>query len=85
MAEYRRFDAHLADIEEVAKNPVTYMTAVTAARYFAKALDALQADFAPEPSAGDEASSLYYSLVREYLLDAADDIEAFEDDGGSVG
>lgn len=83
MAEYRRFDEHLADIEEVAKNPVTYMTAVTAARYFAKALDAIQVDFAPEPT-DSEANSMYYSLVREYLLDAADDIEAFEDDGGSV-
>lgn len=84
MAEVRKFDDQVDEIEDIAKNPASYMTAVTAARYFARALDALLAEYEPEIN-NDDAYSLYYSLARKYLLEKASDIEGFTDDDDFVG
>ena len=84
MAEVRKFDDEVTEIEDIAKNPASYMTAVTAARYFARALDALLVEYEPDAN-NDDAYSLYYSLTRKYLLEKASDIEGFTDDDGFVG
>lgn len=81
MAEIRRFEDRIDEIETIAANPSTYIKAITAARYFARALDALQVEFEPDVNDG-QAHDLYYSLVRAYLLESADDIEVFTDDDG---
>lgn len=84
MAEVRKFDDEVTEIEDIAKNPASYMTAVTAARYFARALDALLVEYEPDANSSD-AYSLYYDLIRKYLLEKASDIEGFNDDDDFVG
>lgn len=84
MAESRRFENRIDEIEAFAKNPQTCLAAITAAKYFAKALEALQVEYAPDVN-DDEAHELFYSLVRDYFLDAAADIEGFIDDDNIAG
>ena len=84
MAEIRRFDNRIDGIESIAKKPSAYIKAITAARYFGRALDALQVEFEPDSDDGT-AHDLYYSLIRDYMLEAAADIGDFIDDDDTAG
>lgn len=84
MATIKRFESRIEEYEDVANNPEVYIKAITAARYFARALDALQVEFEPDVNDGN-AHDIYYTLVRDYLLEAADDIEVFTDDDDFTG
>lgn len=77
-----RFEDMLDGLESLSRNPKQTAKAVTAARTFSKAVDALQAEFEPED---DEAADLYYSLIRKYYLESIEDIEGFIDDGDVAG
>ena len=80
MAEIRRFEDKLNEIEEVAEYPEEYKAAAQAVKYFSKALDALQVEFEPENVKRD----IYYTLIHDCLLEAADDIEGFIDDDNTT-
>ena len=84
MAEVRKFDDQADEIEDIAKNPASYMTAVTAARYFARALDALLVEYEPDINNFD-ACGLYHELVRKYLLEKAAELEEIIDDDDAIG
>lgn len=79
MAEIRRFEDRLDEIETIAEYPDECKAAAQAARYFSKALDALQTEFEPH-SAKYDIRNIYYTLVHDYLLEAAADLEGFIDD-----
>lgn len=84
MAEIKRFEDSLADIEAIAKHPQEYLAAARAAKYFSKALDAIQVEFEPD-GLNDDIRAIYYELVHEYLLEAANDLEGFIDDDDTAG
>lgn len=77
-----RFEDVLDDLEKFSKNPQRVAAAVKAVRAFSKAVDALEAEFEPED---DEATNLYYRLIRKYMLKNVEDIEGFIDDGDIAG
>ena len=84
MAKVERIDDRLDKLDEITKNSKSYSKAIVAARYFNRALDALQVEF--QPNLNDEkANDLYYSLIREYLLEAANDIKDFGYDDDAIG
>lgn len=84
MAEVERFDDKVDRLEKITKNPKAYREAVTAAKYFGRALNALQVEFQPDIN-DDDAMDMYFSLIRRYLLEAADDIKETDYDDDAVG
>lgn len=84
MATIKRFESRIEEYEDVANKPTVYLKAINAAKFFAKALDALQVEFAPDVH-DEEANNLYNVMVRDYLLEAAADIEEFIDDDYTTG
>lgn len=83
MAKIKRFEDRMDEFENVANNSADYLKAVNAARFFACAVDALQVEFEPETADG-AANKLYYSMIRDYLREEADDIGGFIDDDDAI-
>ena len=77
-----RFEDALDNLEMLSKNPEQVAAAVSAARTLGRAVDALQIEFEPDD---EDASDLYYALIRKYYLESIEDIEGFIDDGDAVG
>lgn len=86
MAEIYDFEERLNTVRKIVQeaDAAAWAEASRAAEYFSRAVDALQVEFRPEDTTS-KANAFYYSLLRKYYLDAAEEIEEFCNDDDAAG